>query len=305
MRTPLVSTDWLAARLGAPDLVVLDAAWAVPEAAMRGAEIYRAGHIPGARHVDLDVISDPTSPYANMLPSAGHFAAIVGALGVDAGKTVVVYDAGYVAARLRWMFRHFGHDAVAILDGGLGRWRAEGRPIETGPGETGLGETGFGEKGPGEKGPGDPAIPARLVARPRNGAVVGLDEMRTAVAAGAAQIVDARSPSRFSGDEPSGYPGVPGGHMPGAVNVPWSGLLRTAAPYGFVDPDATRAQLRAAGLDLDRPIIATCGSGVTACIVLLALERLGLPPGRLYDGSWHEWAQQPDTPKIGPGAGGV
>lgn len=278
----LVSTDWLAARLGDPDIVVLDAAWAVPEAAVSGADMVQAGHIPGARHFDLNVVSDPASPYANMLPSPAHFAACVGALGVDATKTVVVYDSGYVAARVRWMFQQFGHDAVVILDGGLGRWRAEGRPIATGPAA--------------------PVTPAVFVARPRASAVVGLAEMRAAVAGGAGQIVDARSPARFSGAEPSGYPGVPGGHMPGAVNVPWSGLLKTTEPYGFADLAATRAQLVAAGVDLDQPVIATCGSGVTACIVLLALERLGLPPGRLYDGSWHEWAQQADTPKIGAGA---
>lgn len=273
----LVTTDWLAERLPDPDIVVLDCSWYLPEAGKHAIDDFRAGHIPGARFLNLTVVSDPNSPYANMLPPSEQWAAEVGRLGVGNDTLAVVYDAGYVSSRIWWMFRVFGHDKVRILDGGWRKWKAESRPVETGDGE---------------------APAARTFApRPREGMVVGWRDVLDAIGTGAPAIADARTATRFAGTMPSGYPGVPSGHMPGAVNIPWEKFFDPARNFSFVD-EATAARLFAeAGVDTEKPVITTCGSGVTAAILGFMLERSGHPGWRLYDGSWHEWGQRPDLPK--------
>lgn len=273
----LVEPDWLEARLGTPGMVVLDVSWFVPEAGKSGAVEFEAAHVPGARHLDLDAISDPSSPHVNMLPTADDFARVVGSLGISNDTQVILYDSSYVSARLWWMFRLFGHRNVAILNGGLRRWLAEGRPVETGAAA--------------------PATPVAYVAATPANEVVGWQEVLRAVETGDHAILDARTPARFTGEMSSGYPGVAGGHIPGAVNVSWLTLIEQAAPFRFVTPDAARATFEAAGVDLDRPVIATCGSGVTACIIAFQLERMGKHDWRIYDASWHEWGQRADLPK--------
>ncbi|MBJ2150225.1 sulfurtransferase [Paracoccus sp. IB05] len=275
----LIETDDLAALLAAEpgaDRVVLDCSWYVPDAGRDGHEDFRAGHIPGARFVDLNAISDPDSPYVNMLPEASVFAREIGALGIGAETEVILYDAGYVSARLWWMLRTFGHDRVKILNGGWRRWLAEGRPVATGDFVP-------------------PALrdfPARLA----GGRVVALAEMRNLVDQGAS-IIDARTAARFDGHEGSGYPGVASGYMPGAINTPWALFYEPAPSYRFVSAERATEIFAGKGVDLSGEVITTCGSGVTASILGFMLEAIGHPQWRLYDGSWHEWGQQDDTPK--------
>ena len=271
----LIETDELTALSGG-DVVVLDCSWYVPDAGRSGHDDFRAGHIPGARFIDLNAVSDPDSPYVNMLPSPEIFAREVGALGIGAETEVILYDAGYVSARLWWMFRTFGHDRVRILNGGWRKWLAEGRPVETGD---------FATVPP-------RAFPARL----REGRVVALPEMRRLVADGAS-IIDARTAARFDGHEGSGYPGVASGYMPGAINTPWALFYEPAPSHRFVSPARAAEIFAANGVDLSGEVITTCGSGVTASILGFMLEAIGHSDWRLYDGSWHEWGQQADTPK--------
>ncbi len=267
---PLVSTDWLADRLGQPGLVILDTSWYLPTLSRNGAAEYRAGHIPGARFFDLDLASDSNTPLPHMLPGEAEFARYVGGLGVGNGSMVVVYDGSGTnvsAARAWWMLRAFGHEAVAMLDGGLGKWRREGRPVE--PGEV-------------------PAVPAVFRARLDRSRVRNLDQVRDLLASGDAQVVDVRSPGRFSGDEPEPRPGLPSGHMAGAINLPYTELVR---PDGTaLTDDQLRERITRAGIRFDRPVVATCGSGTSACNLLHALQRLGHDAASLYDGSWTEWA---------------
>ncbi|NDV01267.1 sulfurtransferase [Pseudoroseicyclus tamaricis] len=273
----LVEPDWLEAELGADDLVVLDCSWYIPEAGKSGIDEFSERHIPGARFFDLDTASDTASPYVNMLPSAEAFAAVAGALGIGAQTRVVVYDSSYVSARVWWMFRHFGHDKVAVLNGGIKRWLAEGRPVEAGDPA--------------------PAPQATFPLRAPQDDVAGWEEVLGALQTGSATLLDARTAERFTGKLPSGYPGVAGGHMPGAVNLPWGKLLPQQGDFTFTAPEETRALLAETGVPEDGPVIATCGSGVTAAILLFQLARVGRTDVRLYDGSWHEWGQRSDLPK--------
>ncbi|MCU4118789.1 sulfurtransferase [Variovorax sp. N23] len=278
MDAQLVSTSWLAAHLDTPGLVVLDCGWYLPDSGKKGVDDFLAGHIPGARYLDLEQVSDPDSPYVNMRPSASRFESCMRALGIDKDSLVVVYDAGYVSARIWWMLRTFGHEGVRILDGGWRKWKAEGRPVEAGPAA--------------------PPAPGDFVASPQAGKVAVWQDALAASRDGTATLVDARTAERFTGAMPSGYPGVPGGHIPDALNAPWSRFMDPERGHVFVNAEQARDILVAAGVDLDRPVITTCGSGVTAAILALMLDRIDHADHRLYDGSWHEWAQRDGLPRV-------
>lgn len=273
---PLVSTEWLASRLGAPNVRVVDSSWYLPAQGRDAAREYAEGHIPGAVFFDLDASSDRATALPHMLPSAAEFAARMSALGLDDASDIVVYDGSGMnvsAPRAWWMFRVFGHERVAVLDGGLGAWRAEGRPLEQGV---------------------PTPVPGRFTARLNARMVRDLDAMRANLTSKREQVIDARAAARFAAEAPEPRPGIRGGHIPGSVNLPYTDLV---TPRGTVlPPDALRAKLDAIGVDLARPIVTTCGSGVTACSIALALELVGAPNVAVYDGSWTEWGGRADTP---------
>ena len=274
MADPLVSTAWLADHLGAPDVRVVDASWYFPHEEKDPLEQFKLAHIPGAVFFDIDEIADEKSDLPHMLPSPVKFASRVRKLGLGDGARIVVYDQLGLrsAARVWWSFRAMGHEDIVVLDGGLPKWIAEGRPVDDGP-----------------------ALPRdrHFTARYSNDLVRDLSQVKRALASGKEQLVDARSAARFSGEAPEPRDGVRGGHMPGAFNVPSSAIL---APDGTVKTTTQLTELfKEAGVDLNRPIITTCGSGITAAILSLALARIGKDRTPVYDGSWTEWGAREDT----------
>lgn len=269
----LVSTAWLAQHLGDPDLVVVDSSWHMPATGRSGRDEHRAGHIPGARFLDIDELADTSDPAPHMLPDAQAFGSGMAKLGVGRDDRIVVYDNSPLrtAARGWFMFRHFGAQRVAILDGGLQRWTAEGRPVETGE---------------------PPARRALFDTQERRGEVATKREL---LGGTAAQLVDARGKGRFEGAEADPRPGVASGHIPGARNLPYSSLYREDGR--FKSNDELRRLFEDAKVNPEQPLIASCGSGVTANSVIFAAQLLGNREARLYDGSWSEWGADPATPK--------
>lgn len=272
----VVSADWLMERLGKPGLSIIDGSWYLPTQNRDARAEYQAAHIPGAVFFDQDAVVSPDSPLPHTLPSPGLFAQFASSMGVDEKDTIVVYDGpGFFSApRVWWMFRLMGAKDVYVLDGGFDRWKAEGRPVTA---ETTKIASCFFEVD---------CDPSR---------VVSFEEMRRIVDDKTAQIADARPAGRFAGTDPEPRPGVRGGHMPGARNVPATSLSRDGSLLPLPE---LRAALEAAGLDLTKPVVTSCGSGVTAAVVSLALESVGHAEHRLYDGSWSEWGGRSDTPVV-------
>jgi thiosulfate/3-mercaptopyruvate sulfurtransferase len=269
----LVSTDWLAQNLGQADVVVIDASWHMPATGRKAREEYLASHIPGARFLDIDLVADTANPAPHMLPNPQEFGRSMEELGIGRNDRIVVYDNSPTrnASRGWFMFRHFGADQVAILDGGFAKWVAEGRPVESGEPAPRQGSFDTVERS-------DEVVSKRDIARG-----VGMP------------VVDARSRGRFEGTEPDPRPNVAAGHIPGARNLPFAELYN---PDGtFKSPDELRRLFEAARVDPDKPFVASCGSGVTANSLIFAARLLGNRDTRLYDGSWSEWGADPATPK--------
>ena len=277
---PLVTTDWLAAHLNDANVKVVDATFKLPGVLPLPKDDYLAAHIPGAVFFDVDAVSDHDNPLPHMFPSAAQFGRDVGALGIGNDDTVVLYDAGgWVAApRAWWMFLSYGHDKVRILDGGLKKWRAEGRAVESG------------EVTP---------KPATFKAAYDAGRVRAIGEMIANVASKAEQVIDARAGERFEGRVAEPRPGLRSGHIPNSRNLPY-GQLFDAATGAMKPLDELRRAFAGAGVDIDRPIVTSCGSGVSAAVLTLALYRLGVRGTALYDGSWSEWGQA-DGPPVATG----
>ncbi len=274
----LVSTEWLAKHLDAPDVRIVDGSFFLPVQKRDPKAEYAAKHIPGAVFFDIDEISDTSSPLPHMLPSPEKFSSRVRKLGLGDGNKIVVYDTSPMtgACRVWWMFRAMGHKDVAVLDGGLPKWEAEGRPITD-----------------------DPTVPRdrHFTARLDNTLVRSLDDVKTLLGNKREQVVDARAANRFRGEVPEPRAGLRGGHMPGAYNLPYNELLDSKA--GTMLPQAAlAARIKASGIDPSKKVTASCGSGVTACVVGLALYLTGAPEAAIYDGSWTEWGGRPDTPIV-------
>ncbi len=273
---PLVSTAWLAERLEAPDIRIVDASWYLPGVERDAKAECAECHIPGAVFFDIDDIADTDNPVPHMLPAPEKFSSRVRKLGLGDGVRIVVYDSGswMASARVWWMFRVFGHDDIAVLDGGLAKWRAEDHPVDS-----------------------RPVMPRErhFTARINTLLVRDADQMLGNVTSGRMQVLDARAAGRFDATIPEPRAGLRGGHIPGSLNLPYDWLI-DAESGEMLPPDALVAAFDAAGTNRSRPIVTTCGSGVSAGVLALALAVIGHRDGAVYDGSWTEWGGRDDTP---------
>ena len=272
----LVETDWLANHLDAPDIIVLDATFHLPGSGRDAAREFSEAHIPGALFFDIEEISNAASPLPHMLPAPEKFSSRVRKMGIGDGMRVVVYDKTNMsgAARAWWMFRVMGFKDVAVLDGGLGKWQAEGRPVKSGEPRR--------------------RTERHFTARVNSALVRDLDDVMRVLNSGAMQIVDARAAGRFAGTDPEPRQVPRLGHIPGSKNVPFTGLLN---PDGTMRaPEEIKAIFAANGVDSARPVVASCGSGVSACVIALALATTGNAAAAVYDGSWAEWSEASNTP---------
>jgi thiosulfate/3-mercaptopyruvate sulfurtransferase len=273
----LVTTDWLAGRLGDPKVRIVDATWYLPNAGRVGRADYETRHIPGAVFWEIDAIADPATALPHMVPDAATFARHMERLGVVDGVEVVVYDGVGMASapRVWWTLRYFGYDAVRVLDGGLVKWLAEGRPTDAGP----------------------PAAAPKgtFTARVRPALVRSLEQVRANLASGGEQVLDARAAGRFLGIDPEPRPNVRPGHIPGSLSLPYGELIDPATKTMRPAADLER-KFADAGIDLDRPVVTSCGSGITACVLALGLHLVGHDRVAVYDGSWAEWGGRQDTP---------
>ncbi len=272
---PLVTTEWLAAALGQPDVAVFDATMYLPNEPKNGRVEFAIAHIPGARYFDIDVVADQDSSLPHMVPTPGRFAKLIGAMGISNTTRVIFYDQKGLASAARgwWLMGLFGHDNAAVLDGGLPKWMRENRAVEAG----------------------EPAAPAATVFAPdyRATRLRGVGDMISNVTTQSELVLDARAGGRFTGATPEPRAGMRSGHMPGSASVPYTDLLH--ADGTFRPAAEVKARFTAAGVDGARPLVTSCGSGVTACILTMGLRLAGLPEGAVYDGSWTEWGGRADT----------
>lgn len=293
---PVVSVDWLHSNLRDPDMKVLDASWYMPDEQRNPIQEYQVAHIPGALFFDVDGISDRTTKLPHMLPSEEAFAAAVSALGIENKDEVVVYDGKgiFSAARVWWMFRVFGHDRVWVLDGGLPRWRASEYDVESSASSDAILKASAASEAIEKVYQGQPVGPVTFQTKFQPHLIWTLDQVKENIESKTHQQIDARSKARFDGAAPEPRKGIRSGHVPGSKCIPFPRMLD--ASQTLLPAAELKKQFEKEGISLDTPVVTSCGTGVTACILALGLHRLGKTDVPVYDGSWTEWGGHPEVP---------